>query len=181
MTIKRVYVIILITTFNTFPRKLRVTEGLFICANSCFWNFDVLILILIIRIVNSIFENFFKNWKGQVKSMTFKENINRLCKERGTTLTQLLKSVGVSSSKVTAINNGSLPKEELMITLAHALGCSVMDFFADEEDLKADYVVFDDDETDIITIYREMPREEKHKFLARMYAYRDKLQGLSDK
>lgn len=109
--------------------------------------------------------------------MTFKENINRICKDRGTTLTQLLKSVGVSSSKVTAINNGSLPKEELMLTLAKTLDCSVMDFFADEEDLgiktNADYPLLDEDEQDIITIYREMPREEKHKFLVRLYTYRE--------
>ena len=109
--------------------------------------------------------------------MTFKENVNRICKERGTTLTQLLKSIGVSSSKVTAINNGSLPKEELMLTMAKSLECSVMDFFADEEDLRPqfDYAIFDEDEQDILTIYREMPREEKHKFLARMYAYREGL------
>lgn len=113
--------------------------------------------------------------------MTFKENINRLCKQRGTTLTQLLTSVGCSSSKVTAINNGSLPKEELLVTLAHALDCSVMDFFADKEDVAPDLALFDEDENDIIMIYREMPREEKHKFLARMYAYRDKLKEMEKK
>lgn len=114
--------------------------------------------------------------------MTFKENINRICRLRGTTLTQVLKNVGCSTSKVTAINNGSLPKEELMIALAKELECSVMDFFADDEDnsekakpVEMDYVVFSEDEQDIITIFREMPREEKHKFLARMYAYREGL------
>lgn len=112
--------------------------------------------------------------------MTFKENINRLCKQRGTTLTQLLTSVGCSSSKVTAINNGSLPKEELMVTLAKALDCSVMDFFADEEDIRVDLELHNEDEEDIITIYRDMPREEKHKFLARMYAYRDKLMEMGN-
>ena len=67
--------------------------------------------------------------------MTFRENINRICKERGTTLSAVTRSIGLSSSKVTAWNNGSLPKEDVMLELAHVLGCSVMDFFADEEDI----------------------------------------------
>ena len=40
--------------------------------------------------------------------MTFAENINRICKARGVTLTAFIKSLGMSTSKVTAINNGSL-------------------------------------------------------------------------
>lgn len=59
----------------------------------------------------------------------FKENLNRMCKKKGTTLTKMLKDLGYSSSKTTAINNGQLPKEETLIEMAHYLGCSVMDFF----------------------------------------------------
>lgn len=71
--------------------------------------------------------------------MTFAENINRICKARGVTLTAFIKSLGMSTSKVTAINNGSLPKETEMVLFAEKLNCSVMDFFADAEDLSRRY------------------------------------------
>lgn len=69
--------------------------------------------------------------------MTFAENINRICAERGTNLTAIVKQVKGSSSFTSRINNeGSLPKEAEMVEMAKLLGCSVMDFFADEEDQK---------------------------------------------
>lgn len=44
--------------------------------------------------------------------MTFAENINRICAEKGTNLTAIVKAVKGSSSFATAINTkGSLPKE----------------------------------------------------------------------
>ena len=68
--------------------------------------------------------------------MTFAENINRICAEKGTNLTAIVKAVKGSSSFATAINTkGSLPKESEMLEMAKLLECSVMDFFADEEDL----------------------------------------------
>ena len=71
--------------------------------------------------------------------MTFKDNINRLCKLHGTNLTTLIKECGFSSSKATAINKGQIPTEEQLIALAKALNCSVMDFFADMELIEKDF------------------------------------------
>lgn len=50
--------------------------------------------------------------------MTFSENIKRICAERGTNLTAVIKKVKGSSSFVTAINKGSLPKETELVELA---------------------------------------------------------------
>lgn len=49
--------------------------------------------------------------------MSFKENINRICLERGTNLTAVVKEVKGSSSFTSAINKGSLPKEEEMVAI----------------------------------------------------------------
>ena len=65
--------------------------------------------------------------------MSFKENLQRICKERETSLTRVMLDLGFSSSKATAINNGQLPKEEVLIRLARHLNCHVMDFFMDDE------------------------------------------------
>lgn len=110
--------------------------------------------------------------------MTFRENINKICKTRGTTLSAVTRSMGLSTSKVTAINNGSIPKEELLVSLAKTLNCSVMDFFRDEVEEKQSVdqlAVLSDDEQDVIEIFRSMSREDKHIMLARMYEYKKEL------
>lgn len=108
--------------------------------------------------------------------MTFKENINRICKERGTTLTGVVKELGLSTSKVSRWNEGSLPKEDVMLMLAKQLDCSVMDFFADEEDLAQPR---DEDEKDILRVYRTLSRRTKHEFMAMVYDIekREELEG----
>lgn len=109
---------------------------------------------------------------------SFKENFNRICEEKGTSPTALCKELGVSTSKVSAWNNGSLPKEEMMLKLAQRLGCSVMDFFAD--DIREDTVQpTDDDEIDILRIYRLLDRRTKHEFMTMVYEFESKaeLQG----
>ena len=112
--------------------------------------------------------------------MTFKENINRICKDQGTTLTALVKSMGLSTSKVSRWNEGALPKEELMVMLARKLNCSVMDFFADEDDLtSAPPKPRDEDEGDILRVYRGLSRRNKHEFMAMVYDFeaRKELEG----
>lgn len=99
--------------------------------------------------------------------MAFAEGLNKVCKEKGTTPTALLKSMGLSTSKVTMWNNGSLPKEEIMVALAKQLGCSVMDFFMDETDAAP----ADDDEIEIITTFRKLDRKARHEFMAMVYDF----------
>lgn len=105
--------------------------------------------------------------------MTFKDNLNRICRERGTKLTPMLKELGYSSSKATAINNGQLPKEDTLLEMARYLNCSVMDFFADEEDLEpkeqiADYQT--EDEQILVEGYRSLPKSQQHKLMAYYYS-----------
>lgn len=59
----------------------------------------------------------------------FAENLNRICREKGTTVSSVLKDLGLSTSKVTLWNNGSLPKLEIIRKLADYLHCEVSDFF----------------------------------------------------
>lgn len=111
--------------------------------------------------------------------MTFAENLNRICKSQGITLTALIKEVGMSTSKVTAINNGSLPKESEMVLFAEKLKCSVIDFFADEDDLLPEVKPQDEDEVDILRVYRNLSRKSKHEFMALVYEFenREELEG----
>lgn len=100
--------------------------------------------------------------------MTFHENINRICREHGTYLTQVMKALGLSTSKVTAINNGSIPSEKQLHLLAAQLNCSVADFFADEKAEQA-FAPADEDEADLLSIYRKLSRRGRHELLAKAY------------
>ena len=103
--------------------------------------------------------------------MSFAENINKICIERGTNLTAVVKKIKGSSSFVTAINKGSLPKESELIEFAKELNCSVMDFFADEEDGFSRNELQDEDEKDILRIYRSLSRRDKHEFMSMAYGF----------
>lgn len=112
--------------------------------------------------------------------MAFKENLNRLCQERGTKLTPVLKELGYSSSKVTAINNGQLPKEDTLIELAQYLHCSVADFFANESDIVSRATAQNEDEEDILRVYRSLSRRAKHEFMYMVYGFENKKESAED-
>lgn len=116
--------------------------------------------------------------------MTFAENINRICAERGTNLTAVIKQIkNGQSSYTTAINRkGSIPNQEELLALAEILQCSVMDFFADEEDIEAKRAVPEnEDEEDILKVYRSLPRRAKHEFMAMVYDFGDRKEYEGDK
>lgn len=107
--------------------------------------------------------------------MEFGENLKRICADRGTTATKVCKELGLSTSKVSAWFMGSLPKQEVLIQLAERLNCSVMDFFADENDIVTPEL--DEDEQDIVRIFRQLSRKDKHEFMAQLYALEKGLNG----
>ena len=111
--------------------------------------------------------------------MSFRENINRICIQRGTNLTAVVKQVKGSSSFTSAINKGSLPKEDEMVEMAKILHCYVLDFFMDEEDLAPQNEPQNEDEKDILRVYRSLSRRTKHEFMAMVYEFenREELEG----
>lgn len=108
--------------------------------------------------------------------MDFATNFKRICHERGTTPTRVCLELGLSSSKVNLWNKGGMPKGDVMVRLAQKLECSVMDFFADEEHLisKTEFAL-DEDEKEVIRLFRMLSRREKHEFMTRVYDYEKKL------
>lgn len=113
--------------------------------------------------------------------MNFADNLKRICNQKGTNPTTLCKELGLSTSKVSAWYNGSLPKQDVMVQLAQKLGCSVMDFFADEDDLNEPKPM-DADEEDILRVYRSLSRRMKHEFMSTVYEFenRQELEGDKD-
>ena len=112
--------------------------------------------------------------------MDFYSNFKRICDEKHTTPTGVCKALGLSTSKVNLWSNGSLPKQDVMVVLARHLECHVMDFFADDEStMGVSNVEFalDEDERDILRLFRMLPRKDKHEFMVRIYDYEKTLTG----
>lgn len=115
--------------------------------------------------------------------MTFAENLKRICTDKGTTPTALLRKMGVATSKVAMWNSGSLPKQEMMVRLAKELDCSVMDFFADDEDIPTSVsagIELDEDEKELVRIFRTLGRRERHEFMATAYEYEKRVEIQGD-
>ena len=107
--------------------------------------------------------------------MTFVENFKRLCEEKGVSPTRVCVDLGLSTNKVSLWNKGGIPKGDVLVKLAKYFEVSVMDFFADEISLQKVEFALDDDELEIIALYRKLTRKEKHEFMAKIYWYDDKI------
>ena len=93
----------------------------------------------------------------------FGKNLKRICKQRGTSPTKVVTGLGFTNSKVNMWNNGSLPKAEMLVLLAQALNCSVMDFFKTEEEWENEErkePELNEDEKDLLRIYQSLPNRE---------------------
>ena len=113
--------------------------------------------------------------------MDFATNFKRLCEERGTSPTRVCLDIGLSSSKVNLWNKGSVPKGDVLVKLAEKLECNIMEFFDDGTGKYATEFALDEDERDIIRLYRTLDRKTKHEFMAQAYLYEKSLhEGESD-
>lgn len=112
--------------------------------------------------------------------MDFATNLKRICQEKNTTPTKLCVDLGLSTNKVSLWNKGGLPKPAVLVKLAEKLECRVMDFFVDEDDVLSHNTVdltvefaLDEDEKDIIRLFRMLDRKQKHEFMTKAYAYEE--------
>lgn len=127
--------------------------------------------------------------------MSFAENFKRICESRGMSRTKVVKSLGWSNNKVNRWANGSYPKSDDLVKLAAFLKCDVMDFFDEADDTRrTDKTnpplyrvslsksedgtvqvscndVLNEDEVDIIRIFRGLGRKDKHSFMTAVYEY----------
>lgn len=72
--------------------------------------------------------------------MTFYERLDEECKKRGTTPTALLKSLKVSTSKLTAWKNGSMPSSEWVILISESLGTPIEYLLTGKETDKTKFI-----------------------------------------
>ena len=99
----------------------------------------------------------------------FYEQLDYICKQKGTTPTGLLKKLGLSTSKVTAWKKGSIPKAQIIQRLADELGVSTDCFFGG-----SGTDILSEEEQELISVFRNLPKSGKRQLLGKAYELLDK-------
>lgn len=95
--------------------------------------------------------------------MTFYERLRAICKEKGTTVTNMLTKLGIATGSTGNWKRGSLPNGDVLIKIADYLNTSV------------DYILFGEyrsdiskDERKLVELYRITPERAKYKVICDM-------------
>lgn len=112
----------------------------------------------------------------------FYDQLNKLCKENNLTPTAFVtEKLGLSSSKITAWKNGSIPKYEILKEIAEFFNVSVSFLFAEKTDIIG--TSLEKREQDLLTIFKSLDEYDKGKVfgkaetLAELATERAKQQG----
>lgn len=120
--------------------------------------------------------------------MTTYEKIKELCEKEGFAISSLcskIPNLSVNKASISGWKNGSKPRPDKLKAIADYFGVSV-DYFSDDYDDSAptctnshQTVPMDEDEADILRIYRKLSRKSKHEFMAAVYDFekREELAG----
>ncbi|MDE5860892.1 MAG: helix-turn-helix domain-containing protein [Ruminococcus sp.] len=95
--------------------------------------------------------------------MNFYERLRGICKENGTTVTNMLSKLGISTGSTGNWKKGQLPKGDVLIKIADYLNTSI------------DYILLGEyrsdvskDEKKLVELYRLTPERAKYKVLCDM-------------
>ena len=100
----------------------------------------------------------------------FFDQFRKICIERNTTPTAVVKKIGLSSAKVTAWKNGTIPKMNIVQQLAQELSVPVSSFFETDTQLPAQ---LDPDEEELLEAYRQLVRSGKRQLMGKAYELLD--------
>lgn len=104
----------------------------------------------------------------------FYEQLSKICQQNGTTPTGILRKIGLSTSKVTAWKNGSIPKASILQRLADELGVTTDAFFAD------DGPKLTEEEKELLDVFRDLSLSGKRQLLGKAYELRDAQKNTAD-
>ena len=102
----------------------------------------------------------------------FFDQLKKICSERGTSPTAVVKSVGLSSGKVTAWKNGSIPKMNIIQLLADRLEVPVAYFFGSDIPQP-----LPEDEDELLSIYRRLGKSGQRQLIGKAHELLDNQVG----
>lgn len=96
---------------------------------------------------------------------SFYETVNKICKEKGTTATTVLKAIGASTGNVSKWKKGSIPNIDLALRFARHLGITLDYLVTGEDAYSAPLTVPDSglnvDDAEWLSIIRGIPAEKQ--------------------
>lgn len=90
----------------------------------------------------------------------FYDRLKQLCAERNTTVTQMLREIGLSSANTGYWKKGQLPKGDALLKISKYLNVSA-DMLLTGDPLSG----FDEDEARLLELYRNVPKKAQYKAL----------------
>lgn len=96
--------------------------------------------------------------------MNFYENLKQICQRNGTTPTAMCKAINISTSKVTAWKNGSIPTAKVSIKIADYFGVTV-DYLLGKEDAPMTDASLSDSEKTMLAWFRSLSEDEQEAIL----------------
>jgi transcriptional regulator with XRE-family HTH domain len=105
-------------------------------------------------------------------------NFTNRCKDSGISPTALLRTLNISTSKLTAWKNGSMPNSEFLIPISEYLQCSIDYLLLGKES----YQSLNEPENELISIFRKLPYEKQISIRERALVYlEDSIKSTSSK
>ena len=97
----------------------------------------------------------------------FYENFEKTCRENGISPTATLKKLKISTSKLTAWKNGSMPNSEFLIPISEFLDVSIDYLLTGKEKSIQESLELSENEQELIAIYNQLSDLSKERVLER--------------
>lgn len=90
----------------------------------------------------------------------FYDRLKQICADKNTSVTKMLREIGLSSANTGYWKKGQLPKGDALLKISEYLGVSA-DLLLTGDPLSG----FDEDETRLMELYRSVPQKAQYKVL----------------
>ena len=101
----------------------------------------------------------------------FAANLNKLMHSRGLDQIDIVRRLDVTASTVSDWANGKkYPRVDAMQKLADLFGVRMSDLMSDDIETSSDNYL-DEDEREIVAIFRRLDRRQKHEMMSMIYAF----------
>ena len=103
----------------------------------------------------------------------FFDQLKRLCTQRGTTPTALVRKVGFSTATVTSWKNGASPKLDMVERLAEALQVPVSALCESQPEPTSPAPSFSAEEMELVEVYRKLDNSGQRRLFGKAYELLD--------
>ncbi len=104
--------------------------------------------------------------------MEFYDRLQKLCRDKNTSITALLEKHKLSSSKGTMWKNGTLPKIDVALIISEELNVSLDYLFTGKESLPSE---LSKDEQELLTYFKDLPHDQQQQLIGMAILLREQV------